>query len=314
MDAIQVYLDETYGHKKNFFITTSIWGHPFQIEKFEKEVEKIVQKHQNDLGKYFKVFHANRLNTKNWDKLSPAFLEVLKLLFKGIYNRELGALLFLESRKKRDNNATILKILLKKGLNDRSNDLGKQYQHVDRRDLPALYHRMDNIYNFLIHRDKFGGPNQEFQYFPDSKGKILRYKNKKIPLYRVSSMIGERIMYYDFYEVISMLANPMMNFAEQVLGWNKPDGQKITKYEPLSDEDSRVIQACDILTNFFLSFLRMKLNVNDKNASLKGKWLEDQEVFKNTESIFLNYFEERNNFIFCKNDDLKHYMGFVKAG
>jgi hypothetical protein len=314
MNTTLIYLDEILGYKNSFYITTSIWGNPLQIDRFEKGISKIILRHQKDLGKNFIAFHANRLNAKNWNRISPAYLKVLELLFESIYKNEINILLFIESKQKRENNSTIMKSMLKKALNDTSNDLGKQFKYVDRRDLPALYHRIDNIYNFLLHRDLFGGPNQKFHYHPDSKGKILRYKDKMIPLYREYSN-GKSITHlYNFYDVIAILANPMMKFAEDIMGWEKPICQKITKYEPLNDKDSKSIQTCDLLTNFFLHFLRMKLGIKDQNSILKGKWLDKQNIFNETQKAFLPFFKVKDGEVFYKDDNLKHCISLHRAG
>jgi len=224
-NRIQVYSDETFCNRKTFIIYAAIWGQLKDCLHYKEEIKRIVDDNRTILGKTFKGFHAYKLNEKNWPSLGSIYMETLQKLFSYLSSGKLNLLISLESMKKYEANAGFLKTQIKALLEDRKGVIGEIFKSLKDEDLPALYHRMDQLIVYLKYKDKMGDDGSIIEFYPDSSGKILSYEDKK---FRVSGNLPFEYP-LDFYELIRILGDVI---ARTLLppDWSKKQ-QKLGKFQ-----------------------------------------------------------------------------------
>lgn len=309
MKKINIYSDDTEEEKKNFIISTFIWGDSISCRDYENSIKNIVEYYKkiNILQKNFKGFHALRLNYSNWNKMSKPYCEVLSKLHFYIKNSCLFSLIYLESKKKYEANSKLIEDSLRDHLLNRKSHLGEIYQHINEQDLKVLYKSSHKMYHYFLHREKFGGPNTSFKYYPDASGKILDYKNRKFFI----GIPGKGDIYEDFTKILTLLANGLANTMNKSkilnqLGWNpRPNNQRLDIFDPMKDEDSFLIQANDIISNFFLNLIRYEAGNKSKTVELKAKELLKLNIFNNILNKIRDNFKLLNGKCICTNDELK---------
>lgn len=310
-DTISIHADETKGDQNSFFITTSIWGFSHNCGEYERTIKSLIAKHRRVLGKDFKGFRANKLQLRNWTKLSPIYLEVVHNLLKFIEAKKLRCLIYIESQKKNEMNSQFLRQILRDHLPDKSNPLGEIFQYTLERDLTAIYERADKLYNYLYHRKTFGSKNQTFNYFPDSSGKILKYKNKKIPVMATSPINYGTIIFEDFFRVLTWTANALAN-AMSNFGWHPNYPQTLLHFEPLRDEDSILIQTADMISNFILHVCRSIAGTTNHLSVLKSNAILQFKVFDKLAHEIKDDFQQVSGKCICVNDELKATLTLLK--
>lgn len=283
--TVQIYSDDTSCNERTFQIIASIWGTPENCKNYSQEVDTII-KGNNKLGTDFKGLHSYKLNDKNWSTLGVKFEKVIEKLFEYVDNYKLDLKITLVSNYRFESNAGYLKNLIKAQLENRSSVIGKQFQSLEDKDLPALYHRIDQLFVYLLYRDRFGEEGDEFEFYPDSTGKILSYNEKKFP---VSGNLPVEWP-LKFYELVLVLGNSLAKVIN-LTGWPVKK-QELIKFKPLKWTESYLIQSCDILANFTLNHLRFQVGLTDKKYKLKSEALlkhflldEHDEDIKKTFSI-----------------------------
>lgn len=305
---INIYSDDTQEEKKNFIISTFIWGDPISCRDYEKSIKGIVEYNikNNILNRNFKGFHASKLNHSNWNTLSKPYSEVLNKLHSYLKHKDLYLLIYIESKKKYEANPKIIEDLLKKHLLNRKDPLGALFQHIDEQDLIVIYKRAHKMYHYFLHRGKFGGQNTAFKYYPDASGKVMHYKTKKFFI----EVQEKYAILMGLIEVISLLANNIalvINKPKNLskLGWNpRPNNQKLERFEPMKDEDSFLIQTADIISNFFLNLIRFKVGDKSKTTEIKAKEILKLNIFGNILGEIKNNFKLVNNKCVCSNNEL----------
>jgi hypothetical protein len=180
---------------------------------------------------------------------------------------KLNLQLTLVSRYKYDLNAGYLKKLIKVQLEDRNSVIGQQFASLADTDLPALYHRIDQLFIYLLYRDKFGDNGDQFEFYPDSTGKILNYHDKEFPMSGNLPIIWE----LSFFKLIKILGNSLATVIT-LTGWPVQQ-QELVKFEPQKWSANYLTQSCDILANFFFNYLRFNLGRTDKKYELKASAL-----------------------------------------
>lgn len=266
MKKIQIFTDDTRDDKQTFQIISSIWGEPNNCVAYIDEVEAII-KNNKKLGADFKGLHSYNLNDSNWTTLGTTFEDVLNKLFEYVASGKLNIQLTLVSKNKYDSNTGYLKNLIKVQLENRNSVIGKQFASLADTDLPALFHRIDQLFVYLFYRDKFGDNGDQFEFYPDSTGKILNYKEEEFP------MSGNLQIIWDlkFFELIKILGNSLAKFIT-LTGWSVKQ-QELIKFEPKKWSENYLTQSCDILANFFFNYLRFNLGRTEKKYELKAKAL-----------------------------------------
>jgi len=266
MKKIQIFTDDTRDDKQTFQVISSIWGETDNCKAYIDEVEAIIKSNKK-LGADFKGLHSYNLNDSNWTTLGTTFEEVLNKLFEYVASNKLNIQLTLVSRNKYESNAGYLKNLIKIQLENRSSVIGKQFASLTDTDLPALYHRIDQLFVYLLYRDKFGDNGDQFEFYPDSTGKILNYKEEVFP------MSGKLPIIWDlkFFELIKILGNSLAKCIT-LTGWPVKQ-QELIKFEPQKWSENYLTQSCDILANFFFNYLRFNLGRTEKKYELKAKAL-----------------------------------------
>jgi len=266
MKTIQIFTDDTRDDKQTFQVISAIWGQPENFKAYSDEVENII-KNNTRLGADFKGLHSYNLNDSNWSTLGVTFEQVLNKLFEYVSDGKLNLQLTLVSRNRYDSNAGYLKNLIKVQLEDRNSVIGKQFASLADTDLPALYHRIDQLFIYLLYRDKFGDNGDQFEFFPDSTGKILNYHDKEFPMSGNLPIICD----LGFFELIKILGNSLAKVIT-LTGWPVKQ-QELIKFEPQKWSANYLIQSCDILANFFFNYLRFNLGRTDKKYELKASAL-----------------------------------------
>jgi len=266
MKTIQVYTDDTRDDKQTFQVISSIWGEPKICKAYSDEVDAII-KSNTRLGTDFKGLHSYNLSDKNWLTLGVTFKQVLNKLFEYVSNGKLNLQLTLVSSNRYDANAGYLKNLIKVQLEDRTSVIGKQFKSLADTDLPAFYHRIDQLFVYLLYRDKFGDNGDQFEFYPDSTGKILNYYDKEFPMSGNLPIIWD----LEFFELIKILGNSLAKVIT-LTGWPVKQ-QELIKFEPQKWSANYLTQSCDILANFFFNYLRFNLGKTDKKYELKASAL-----------------------------------------
>jgi hypothetical protein len=239
--------------------------------------------------------------------MSKPYFEVLSKLHFYIKNNCLFSLIYLESKKKYESNSKVIEEILKESLLDRKSHLGKLYQYINEQDLKVIYKSAHKMYHYFLHRGKFGGPNTIFKYYPDATGKVLDYKTRKFFI----EALGRSKVYLDFIKILTLLTNTIaiaMNKPKnlKLIGWNpSPNNQKLDIFNPMNDEDSFLIQAADILSNFFLNLIRYEVGDKSKTVELKAKELLKLNIFNNILNKIRENFKLQNGKCVCTNDELK---------
>jgi len=204
MKTIQIFTDDTRDDTQTCQVISAIWGQPDNCKAYSDKVETII-KSNTRLETDFKGLHSYNLSDSNWSTLGVTFEQVLNKLFKYVSAGKLNLQLTLVSRNRYDSNAGYLKNLIKVQLEDRNSVIGKQFASLADTNLPALYHRIDQLFIYLLYRDKFGDDGDQFEFFPDSTGKIVNYHDKEFP------MSGNLQIIWDlgFFELIKILGNSL---------------------------------------------------------------------------------------------------------
>ncbi len=266
MNIIQIYTDDTRDDKQTFQVISAIWGLPENCKSYSDSVEAII-KSNTRLGVNFKGLHSYNLNDKNWSTLGVTFQQVLEKLFEFVTSGKLNLQLTIVSKNSYEANAGYLKNLIKVHLQDRNSIIGQQFKSLADIDLPALYHRIDQLFVYLLYRDKFGDDGDQFEFYPDSTGKILNYHDKEFPVSGNLPIIWD----LKFFELIKILGNSL---AKTIIltGWPVKK-QELLKFEPQKWSANYLTQSCDILANFFFNYLRYNLGRTDKKYELKANVL-----------------------------------------
>ncbi len=306
MNIVQLYTDETKEEGNNFTITTTIWGSTKSCVLYEKEISDIVLCNTSILGREFKGFHASRLRASNWNRTSPVYLQVIKKLFSFIKTSNLKLLIFIESNNKYNSNSGFLESMLKKYLSDKNSSIGQVFKNIKPENMIPIFKRADKIYNYLRNRDIFGNINQRFEYFPDSSGNILQYKNDSCFL-ESPNFKGIPIM-EKYYDVIKMLTNALAN-SLNTLGdnrtWKKPIGQMLINFEPKDDKDSYLIQTADIISNFFYNLIKYMSGMRTDIIEKKAMSLLGFDAFRRHRNDTQKEFKIINRKIVCSNQELE---------
>ena len=305
-NRIILYSDDTFEQRKNFIITTFIWGDPSSCRDFENSIRKLVKNNKTNSNHNFKVFHAYKINKRNWHNFQPLLSKVLDKLKYYLDQQFLNMLIHIESRNKFNNNSKVIEKVLKELLLDRNSSLGNIFRYINHEDLIPLYKRSYKLYLYMYLRWKFGGPFTEFTYYPDSSGKILKYRNRKC---FINDRKGPVLL--PFFEIITKLFNMLakaVNESDDLdkIGWRKaPPGQKLIKFEPKEDEQSFLIQTADIVSNLFLNLIKFKIGYKSDISSKKAKLLLKMRSF----DTILNKIEEnfilKNGVCHCINKNLR---------
>jgi len=159
-------------------------------------------------------------------------------------------------------------------LENRESVIGKQFKSLADTDLPALYHRIDQLFIYLLYRDRMGDDGDQFEFYPDSSGKILNYSDKEFPVSGHLPIIVD----LQFYELVRILGNSLAK-SITLTGWPVKK-QELIKFEPQKWSSNYITQTCDILANFFFNFLRFQVGLKDKKYQLKAEALSKHFLLK----------------------------------
>ncbi len=297
--TVQLYSDETFCAAGSFDVIASIWGNPSHCSDYSNDVAGIIAANTR-LGKDFKGLHAVNLNADNWSTLGPTFEAVLNKLFQYVSEGKLNIRVTLISGEKYEANAGYLKQLLRRELENRESDIGKQFSSLKDEDLPALYHRIDQLIVYLLYRDHFGLDGDEFEYYPDSSGKILHYKERE---FEVSGTLPFSWP-LPFYDLVKIQGNAWAKTIK-LAGWPTKK-HELVKFQPLKWQENYLVQSCDILSNFTFNHLRYSVGLTDKKYQLKSNaLLKHFDLADQTEQIKATFkLNDSGNDVVCKDPSL----------
>lgn len=267
MAILQVYSDDTSASDNTLKITVTISGTPEHCERYRNLIDKIILNGKK--GADFKGIHALNINDDNWNSTGKIAENILATLKSFIDSGELKAMILLQGKENFDANAGYLKDLFKKQILSEKSSIHHSFKSLDISDYPALYHRIDQLCTFFKLRDRLGREGDEFELFPDSEGKILRYKEAEFKLAGTLPIESN----FHFYEIIKILGNALMKMTATLPGWPSIN-QSITKFDPKKWSDDTIVQTCDIIANFFLNHLRYKTGITEKKYEYKSLALE----------------------------------------
>ena len=263
MKKIQVFTDDTRDDKQTFQVISAIWGQPEICKAYSDEIDTII-KSNTRLGKDFKGLHSYNLNDGNWSTLGVTFEKVIDKLFEYVSAGKLNLHLTLVGKNRYDSNIGYLKNLIKVQLEDRNSEIGKLFASLADTDLPALYHRIDQLFIYLFYRGKFGDNEDQFEFFPESTGKILNYQDKEFPVSGNLQIIWD----LKFFDLIKILGNSLAKVIT-LTGWPVKQ-QELIKFEPQKWSGNYLTQSCDVLANFFFNYIRFNLGKTEKKYELRA--------------------------------------------
>ncbi|MFH0734893.1 MAG: hypothetical protein V1773_10735 [bacterium] len=309
MKKIELYLDETKGHQMSFRISVPIWGSSINCNAYKNEIKTIVDS-STILGNDFKGFHAYNLSDSNWHTIGKVYISVINKFKEYVLDNKLNFMIRIEAKEVYEKNGGYLKAIAKKGLQERDSELGKIFTSLKDKDIPALYHRIDQLIIYLKYRDKFGGEDAEFDFYPDSEGKILKYENKQF------TVQGNHFVDYplDFYDIIKIWGNSLTKvILELIPNCNWPNiNQKLNKFEPKKSTDDFIIQTCDIISNFFFCYINDVIGINNDKNKLKGKAINDLIPLSEFQNLIQDSFKKGlEDEVICTNQDLKALIEVV---
>lgn len=298
---INIYLDESKGFKETFQIYSVIYGSPNSCQDYINEIEEIVEKNRSILKNDFNGFHSSNFK-KNHTKV---YQEVLQKLSDFILDKKLCLLIYLESKEKKELNSNYIKEKLKKALEQEGTSLNSFFASLNQKDYKVIYNRMEQLYIYLLHRDKFGKEDESFQFFPDETGQIIQYKTKEFSL-KIGAKETSPI---NFFDIITRLTNALSNILinSNLEGWPQKKGHKMVKFEPQDDKKNYIVQSCDIISNFFLNYLKSQVGIQDSKSILKNNLL-GEFIDLNPEEIELHFKSQLfgdNTEIICINPEMK---------
>lgn len=295
---IQIYTDETKSNDGSFIIYSMIYGKPDDISSLNDELKKIIhpdREKDND----FKGLHSHKLNDSNWNTLSKKFESSLDKLLEFFKLSKIGIKLCIIGSKKNENNTEFLKDLLKKELDNKDSKVKKIFESLEKKDHPALYHRLDQLFLYFLYRDRLGGEGTEFEFYPDSSGKILSYKDKK---FRATGSDNQSTD-LQFFEFVRVLGNTFAKVigAMKFPGWSISK-QELVKYDSLKWSDSYLIQLCDVLANFCFNHIRFLVGKTEKKYELKSNALTNRINLDNLNSKIKVGFQIKDGDVTCLNE------------
>ncbi len=299
METIEIYSDDTKCNKNTFRINVVVWGTHDAFTEYKSQVQKLIDVNRVILGKDFKGFHSYNLNEKNWKTVGRVYQQVLESFIGYVRAGKLHFLINLESEDIYKANAGYLKNVAKENMEKRESDFGKIFKSLSELDLPAFYHRADQLFVFLRYRDKFGKDTDEFILHPDSSGKILRYDSIEV------DVSGDIFKDYpiEFYEMIKVWGNSLAKIIKAE-GWPS-GGQRLVKFHPLKSSNDYMIQTCDIISNFFFNFLRFQAGVVDPKSKLKSDALSQLIDLSGHATTVKASFSQQDGEVVCNSKDLK---------
>lgn len=305
MSIVRIYADEAYCNKRTFRIITLIWGSRGYVEQLESAIAAVVQNNRTVLGPNFKEFHAQKLTRKNWATLSPVYEAVLAELFERMHFRQVGLQTVILSEDRFNGNAGWLTEAVRKKLEDRTSDLGKQFQSFGEEDLPAVYYRVNQLFPIFRYREFLAAPGDHLEYFPDSTGKVLNYVNTNFPM---SGTLPFSLP-LNYLEIIRMFGDAYLkSFGVMVkeLGLGKwPTSiQHLVKFQPTDSAHSYLIQLCDIVSNFIFSFIRHCCGLPDAKYQLKSTVLKKYIQMEEVEPAIKASFSIEGTDVICTAPDL----------
>jgi len=294
-DKIQIYTDETKANDGSFIIYSMIYGKPEDISALNNDLINIIHP-SGGKDKDFKGLHSHNLNESNWKTFGKKFEDSLDKLVEYVKLKNVGIKICIIGAKKNENNAGFLKNMIKKELVKNGSKIKEMYKSLDKKDHPALYHRLDQLFLYFLYRDRMGGEGTEFEFYPDSSGKILSYKEQEFRATGTHHQSAD----LKFYEFVRILGNDIAKVIglKGFGGWSKSN-QELIKYDSLKWSDSYIIQLCDILANFCFNHIRYIAGKSGKKYELKSKALADRIGLAELDSRIKVRFEIKDGDITC---------------
>lgn len=309
MEPIRVYSDEAYASGVNFRISTLIYGSPRVCDDFQKWVERFVRENEKEIGNSEYTFKGRKLNSKNWSRLSKYYLTLVDGAIRCFQENALGLIITIESREKYDANIRFLECEILRGLFDKNCELGEIFQFLQKDDIHILWKSAENFYDFNLNQTKIGNMKSEFWYMPDSKGDVLNYQDRILPVVSIIEPTKGIVLFLPAFEVIAMLTNNL-NTVLQKNGWQKKNNQKLKKYNPMRDEESYIIQTADVFSNFLYHLIRYLVGIEDTNSEKKATELIKRLFSKKLQDQIKKNFSRKENRCVCINNELKSRITF----
>lgn len=233
---------------------------------------------------------------------------MLDILQDSIIKNEIQAQLLLIGSEKDKSNTGLLKRIVETELNLEGSKFNIAFKGLEKNDYPALFHRLDHLFLYLRYRDRIAPDGTNFELYPDSSGKILRYKGKKF-FVQGKYTAG----FLDFYRLVNIIGNLIAYSISElkIPGW-PTSIQNISKYEPIKSTESYIIQLCDVLCNFFYCFLRYEVGLKDEMYRQKSNALISRFRLDNFKELH-EKFEERNGDVFCRDLNCSYTINFDKV-
>lgn len=327
-----MYIDECKGSNGSFYMLVHIYGEEVDIKAYENDIKTINQNNSNLLGTNFNGIHAVDIKEKSKQK-KGRLVELWLDKFEDYINQgKLDCFIAVQSAQKKQNNSDYLVDIARNFFcNKAAQNMFPGLKQIDdqsQRDILACVHqiwflgnRCDkiNATSLVVHPDQIGKIIEDMdcnswkayiirnnnkmkwrEYFRYLRRYILfllgKIKNKNNPqTYLID--YGKAL---SFQGTINTLLNTFLHPIRVHFGQKKKI--RIDDFKPLQDQNSFIVQMCDILGNYTYNSIIAKKRNPSKNATYKLGVLEKRFGIKqNLDDLSKNFTLNDRNELECQN-------------
>lgn len=298
--SYDIFMDESKGYLGSFQIFSIIYGRRNKLKSLKTDLDKIINGY--GITVEFKSSNASPNNLRCADDMFKLISDYNKV-------RKVGIIVFLISKDKLMANAGYLKDIYH---NMFVNNVNSRFHYsklgIPIKDADPIYMRAVHFLPFIYLRDCFGPEKAIYNYYPDTTGKVLNFEKYTL------AIEGKAINYY---ALLKNLCNATIDYINmhKPLSWPT---QKIhlAKFKPIDSKSDSRIQACDMISNYFLNCVRMNCGINRSNVIDKAIMFEKYFDINGLKNDIANNFKKStdnngNDFAICLNKDYARSAKFL---
>ncbi len=265
-DQIEVYMDESYPQNHSFAIYVALFGPLGTGRYLEDEGQKLVHKHQKTL-QTFTEFKGSKLTEKNWSRLSPIY-EDLIVQVKTLFARQTGfrGLITIDAESHLKSNLKIVQAALNGAITQNA-------PAADTKRVEAASGEASLLWWLSIRKNLLSHDGKDLYIYPDNSDTSAKRLDEIWSLASSSASVM-----YKRGDFLGMLANSVDKarvqfFKKHSISLGKVSDAEIKEIVATRSESSFAVQACDIISHLFLSYLRAEAGSSEKIHQLKASLL-----------------------------------------
>lgn len=244
--SYDIFMDESKGYQGSFQIFSIIFGRSSKLIALNDDLDQIM----NGYG-ITGEFKSSNTSSKHLRCAN----DMLKLIVDYNKDKKTGIIVLLISKDKLLANAGFLQNTYRNMfVNNVNNKFHYTKLGIPLSDAAPLYMRAVHFLPFIYLRDNFGPERAKYNYYPDATGKVLNYEKHTL------AIEGKKINYYI---LLKSLCNATIDFINlhQPPSW-PTEKIYLAKFKPIDSRTDRRIQACDMISNYFLNCVRRNCGIN----------------------------------------------------